>query len=166
MTVSKARTEDTNDSITMSKFALKAFAANTQQKSKHKPQLNSPSTSTSSCIVCKSSHQLWECNVFSEKTPTQRANFVADAKLCFSCLCDNHMFMQCTRQCKCTKDGCNSSHNTLLHGAERVFSAKPSNNNINKSKSKAGTSRPTLDQQQLSKTTTLSLSLMSKESFR
>ena len=58
---------------------------------------------------------------------------------------------------KCRKDGCNSSHNTLLHGAERVFPAKPStNNNIDTSKSNAGTSRPSTGQQQPSKTTTLS----------
>ena len=57
---------------------------------------------------------------------------------------------------KCRKDGCNSSHNTLLHGAEKVFPLKPSNNNINNSKSNAGTGRPTIGQQQPSKTTTLS----------
>ena len=52
--------------------------------------------------------------------------------------------------------GCNSSHNTLLHGAEKVFPAKPSNNNINNLKSTAGTSRPTTGEQQPSKMTTLS----------
>ena len=44
-----------------------------------------------------------------------------------------------------------------LHGAERVFPAKPStNNNIDTSKSNAGTSRQSTAQQQPSKTTTLS----------
>ena len=67
------------------------------------------------------------------------------------------MFRQCPRPRKCRKDGCNSSHNTKLHGAETVFPAKPStNDNINTSKSNAGTSRPTTGQQQTSKTTTLS----------
>ena len=48
-------------------------------------------------------------------------------------------------------------HNTLLHGAESVFSANTStNNNINTSKSNTGTSRPSTGQQQPSKTTTLS----------
>ena len=156
-TATKARTEDTNNSVTRSKVASKAFAANTQQKSNPKPQQRSPSTSISSCIVCKGSHQLWECRVFKEKTPTQRAKVVAEAKLCFSCLRDKHMFRQCPSPRKCRKDGCNSSHNTLLHGAERVFPAKPStNNNIDTSKSNAGTSRPSTGQQQPSKTTTLS----------
>ena len=67
------------------------------------------------------------------------------------------MFRQCPSPRKCRKDGCNSSHNTLLHGAEKVFPAKPStNNNINTLKSNTSTSRPTTGQQQPSKTTTLS----------
>ena len=156
-TAFKARTEDTNNSVTRSKIASKAIAANMQHKSNLKPQQNSPTTSISSCIVCKGSHRLWECRVFEEKTPTQRAKVVAEAKLCFSCLRDKHMFRQCPSPLRCKKDGCNSSHNTLLHGAERVFPAKPStNNNVNISKSNTGTSRPSTGQQQPSKTTTLS----------
>ena len=153
----KARTEDTHNLVTRSKVASKAFGANTQHKSNLKPQQSSPSTSISSCIVRKNSHRLWECRVFKEKTPTQRAKAVAEAKLCFSCLCDKHIFRQCPSPRKCRKDGCNSSHNRLLHRAERVFPAKLStNNNINTSKSNAGTSRASTGQQQPSKTTTLS----------
>ena len=156
-TLTKARTEDTINSVTRSKVASKAFAANTQHKSNFKPKQRSPLTSISSCFVCKGSHWLWECRVFKEKTPTQRAKVVAEAKLCFSGLRDKHMFRQCPSPRKCKKDGCNSSHNTLLHGAERVFPAKPStNNNIDTSKLNAGTSRPSTGQQQPSKTTTLS----------
>ena len=156
-TAPKARTEDTNNSVTRSKVASKAFAADTQHKSNFKPQQRSPLTSISSCIVCKGSHRLWECRVFQEKTPTQKAKVVAEAKLCFSCLRDKHMFRQCPSACKFRKNGCNSSHNTLLHGAERVLPAKPStNNNTNTLKSNAGTGGPSTGRQQPSKTTTLS----------
>ena len=155
-TAFKARTEDTNNSVTRSKVASKAFAANTQHKSNLKPQQSSPSTSISSCTVCKGSHRLWESRVFQEKTPTQRAKVVAEAKLCFSCFRDKHMFRQCPSPRKCKKDGCNSSHNTLLHGAEKVFPVEPSTSNINTSKSNTGTSRLSTGQQQPSKTTTLS----------
>ena len=66
------------------------------------------------------------------------------------------MFRQCPSSRKCRKDCRNSSHNTLLQGTERVFPAKPStNNNINTSKSNAGTGKPSTGQQQPSKTTTL-----------
>ena len=56
---------------------------------------------------------------------------------------------------KCRKDGCNSSHNTLLHGAERVYPSKsPSNNNSN---ANAGANQSKLSSvQSSSKTTTLS----------
>ena len=67
------------------------------------------------------------------------------------------MFRQCPSPRKYKKDGCNSSHNNLIHGAEKVFPAKPStNNNINTSKSNTGTSRPSTGQQQPRKTSTLS----------
>ena len=156
-TAYKSKTEDINNSVTRSKVASKAFAANTQHKSNFKPQQSSPSTSISSCIVCKGRHRLWECRVFKEKNPTQRAKVVAEAKLCLSCLRDKYMFRQCKSPRKCRKDGCNSSHNTLLHGAERFFPVKPStNNNINTSKSNADTGRSFTGQQQPSRTTTLS----------
>ena len=157
-TATKARTEATNNSVTRSKVASKAFAANTHHKSNHQPQQISPSTSISSCIVCKGSHRLWECRVVKKKTPTHRAKVVAEAKICLSCLSDKHMFRQCPSPHNCRKDGCNSSHNTIPHGAEMVFLAKHStNNNINNSKSNAGTSRPTTGQQQPSETTTFSI---------
>ena len=156
-TATQARTKDNNNSVTRTKASSKAFAANTQHKSNLKPQQSSPLTSISSCIVWKGSHRLLECRVFKEKTTTQRVKVVAEEKLCFSCLRDKHMFRQCKNSRKCKKYGSNSSHNTLLHGAEKVFPAKPStNNNINTSKSNAGTSRPSTGQQQPSRTTTLS----------
>ena len=65
------------------------------------------------------------------------------------------MFRQCPNLRKCRKNGCNSSHNTLLHGAERVYPSKsPSNNNSN---SNAGANQSKLSSfQSSSKTTTLS----------
>ena len=66
------------------------------------------------------------------------------------------MVRQCPNPRKCRKDGCNSSHNTLLHGAERVYPSKsPSNNN--NSNSNAGANQSKLPSvQSSSKTTTLS----------
>ena len=71
-------------------------------------------------------------------------------------VCVIYIFRQCKNPRKCRKYGFNNSHNALLHGAERVFPAKPSNDNINNSKSNADTSTPNTGQQQPSKTTTLS----------
>ena len=118
----------------------------------------SSSTNTySRCIVCKSNHRLWKCRVFKEKTPTQRAKLVADNKLCFSCLRDKHEFRQCPQPRKCQAEGCNSSHNTLLHGAERVFPTKQStNSNSIQPSGNIGRSKATSSQLQPNKTTTMS----------
>ena len=88
-------------------------------------------------------------------SPTQRAKVVAEATLCFSCFREKHMFRRCPNPRKCRKDGCNSSHNTLLNEAERVYPSKsPSNNNSN---SNAGANQSKLSSAQSSiKTTTLS----------
>ena len=116
----KARPEENITSVTKTKTASKVFASNSQQR-ETKKQLPSSSTNTySRCVVCKGNHRLWECRVFKEKTPTQRAKLVADNKLCFSCLGNKHTFRQCPQPRKCRAEGCNSSHNTLLHGADRV----------------------------------------------
>ena len=129
-TSSKARIEDNTNSVVKTKVAPRTFAANTQSKGTQRPASTSATPPTTRCLVCKGNHRIWECRVFKEKSPTQRAKVVAEAKLRFSCLREGHMFRQCPNPRKCRKDGCNSSHNTLLHGAERVYPSKsPSNNN-------------------------------------
>ena len=155
-TSSKARTEDNTNSVVKTKVASRTFAANTQTKGTQRPASASATPATPRCIVCKGNHRIWECRVFEENSPTQRARVVAEAKLCFSCLREKHMFRQCPNPRKCRKDGCNSSHNTLLHGAERVYPSKsPSNNN--NSNSNAGANQSKLPSvQSSSKTTTLS----------
>ena len=65
------------------------------------------------------------------------------------------MFRQCPNPRKCRNVGCNSSHNTLLCGVERVYPSKaPSTNN---SSSNAGANQSKISSvQSSSKTTTLS----------
>ena len=69
-----------------------------------------------SCILCKSKHALWECSLFQEKTPTQRAKLSADNKLCFFCLQGNQAFRQCPRAENCIKPGCTSTQKVVLYG--------------------------------------------------
>ena len=153
----KAKPEENITSVTKTKTASKVFASNSQQR-ETKKQMPSASTNTYfRCIVCKGNHRLWECRVFKEKTPTQRAKLVADNKLCFSCLRDKHTFRQCPQPRKCRAEGCNSSHNTLLHGADRVFPTKQSTNpNTIQSPGNTGQSKATTSQQPSNKTTTMS----------
>ena len=152
--VQKARTEDNTNSVVKTKVASRTFAANTKIKGTQRPTTSATPPSPR-CIVCKGNHRIRECRVFKEESPTQRAKVVAEAKLCFSCLREKHMFRQCPSPRKCRKDEFNSSHNTLLHGAQRVYPSKsPSNNTSN---SNAGANQNKLSSVQSSrKTTTLS----------
>ena len=86
--------------------------------------------------MCKVSHALWNCEVFKEKNAT-RAKYVAEQKLCFACLNDNHSLRQCSRAKKCPKPECDSTHNVLLHEAEKKFPRRENSNVSNK----AGTSK-------------------------
>ena len=107
-----------------------------------------PQTLTLAVLYAKVTNRLWECRVFKEKTPTQRAKLVGDNKLCFSCLRVKHTFRQRPQPRKCRADGCNSSYNTLLHGADRVFPGKQSTNtNTIQSSGNIGQSKATTSQQ-------------------
>ena len=119
----------------------KVFAANSQVSSKAQDKSKFPP-----CVLCKGSHALWNCAVFKEKNATQRAKYVAEQKLCFACLNGNHSFRQCSRAKKCPKPECDSTHNVLLHGAERIFPRKENSNVSNKAgtnKSKENTNTST-----------------------
>ena len=153
----KAKPEENCTLVTKTKTASKVFASNSQQR-ESKKQMPSYSTNTySRCIVCKGNHRLWECRVFKEETSTQRAKLVADKKLCFLCLRDKHTFRKCPQPRKCRAEGCNSSHNTLLHGADRVFPTKQStNSDTTQPSGNTGQSKATVSQQPSNKTTTMS----------
>ena len=105
----------------------KVFAANSQVTSKAQDKSKFPP-----CVLCKSSHALWNCAVFKEKNATQRAKYVAEQKICFACLNGNQSFRQCSRSKKCPKPECDSTHNVLLHKAERIFPRKENSKVSNK----------------------------------
>ena len=133
VSTTKPKNDESAQSVTRTKTGAKVFASATSSSSSNgigtKPNRVQPN-----CIVCKDNHPLWRCRVYLDKTPTGRAKIVAENKLCFSCLKGNHSFRQCPQPRKCNKNGSNSSHNTLLHGAERVFqpraTPKPSTNQV------------------------------------
>ena len=153
----KAKPVEKCTSVIKTKRASKKFASKSQQKEKNKQMPSSSTNTYSCCIVCKVNHRLWECRVLKDKTPIQRAKLVVDNKLCFSCIRDKHTIRQCSQPRNCRAEVCNSSHNTLFHGADRVFPTKLSTNpntiqpSGNKDQSKAATSK-----QPSNKTTTTS----------
>ena len=120
-TSSKTKTDEvTAPTVTKIKTGTKVFAAtaSTQDTLGTKPR------GEKRCVACKESHPLWRGPVFCRKTPTERTKLAAESKLCFSCLNEGHAFRQCPQPRKCTKEGCSSSHNILLHGSKRIFPPK------------------------------------------
>ena len=101
------------------KVGTKVFASNAKvsNKTKEKPKF-------SPCSACKGQHALWNCAVCKKKNATQRAKHVAEQKLCFAFLQSNHSFRNCRKARKCPKPDCESMHNVLLHGAEKIFHPK------------------------------------------
>ena len=121
----KPKIEETpTNNVTKTKTNSKVFAASPSNRSTMgtKPSTQKPQAN---CVVCNDKHPLWRSPVFRKKTPTERAKIVAENKLCFSCFNGQHSFRNCPQPRKCTRDGCGSTHNTFLHGAERIFPRKP-----------------------------------------
>ena len=85
-TSSKAKTEDNTNLVVKNKVDSKTFAANTQTNGTQRPAPTSATPPSPRCTVCKCNHRIWECRVFKEKSPTQRAKVAAESKLSFSCL--------------------------------------------------------------------------------
>ena len=54
----------------------------------------------------------------------QKEDSNRSSESCFSCFNWQHSFRNCPQPRKWTKDGCGSTHNTLLHGAEKIFPRK------------------------------------------
>ena len=83
-------------------------------------------TTREPCTNCQGPHPIFKCPDSLKMTPKEGAKLVAERGSCFSCLGNGHGFRQCTRNMKCPNDGCNSSHNRLLHGAELIYPRRTS----------------------------------------
>ena len=116
--------ENVSNTATKTRTTSKVFAATTSTNQANAQVKRKTENMPTNCVACKEKHPLWRCLVFRNKTPTERAKLVGDNKFCFSCFRANHSFRQCPQPRKCTKEGCESSHNTFLHCAERIFPKK------------------------------------------
>ncbi|XP_053395846.1 uncharacterized protein LOC128555994 [Mercenaria mercenaria] len=67
------------------------------------------------CKVCFDNHDVWNCYVFKQLSPSQRLEKAKDLKLCFRCLGNGHAGSTCNRMKVCGIQGCKKNHNRLLH---------------------------------------------------
>ena len=68
-----------------------------------------------SCPLDRGTHRLWSCEKFKKKSVADRYNFVQDKNLCSSCSNGSHAARNCQKRCECGFDGCEKTHNRLLH---------------------------------------------------
>ena len=121
-------------------MSSKVFASNSKSSNVSR-QSQSSKNDHPPCVVCKSQHPIWRCQIFKKKTPTQRAKIVAEDQLCFSCLNGKHSFRTCPNQRKCNRQGCRSTQSILLHGAERIFPASGQNKSADASQPKVNSTK-------------------------
>lgn len=70
-------------------------------------------TETFKCVLCDSSHPLYQCSSFKTKTIDERRKFLQLNKRCFNCLSPSHLINNCKSTRNCFY--CNQRHHTLLH---------------------------------------------------
>ena len=137
----RSKSEDTNSSgAVKTTVSSKVFASSSKSSSVSR-QSRSSKNDHPPCVLCKSQHPIWRCQTFKEKTPTQPAKIAAENQLCFSCLNGKHSFRTCPNQRKCNREGCRSTHNILLHGAERIFPASGQNKSADASQPKVNSTK-------------------------
>ncbi|XP_071057047.1 uncharacterized protein [Onthophagus taurus] len=66
-----------------------------------------------SCVQCKASHSIFQCEIFLKRAIIDRIRLAKDLKLCTNCLNLNHTVQQCKSKRNCFK--CSKRHHTLLH---------------------------------------------------
>ena len=80
------------------------------------------------CPIEGSNHRVWNCDKFRNMKINENGyNVVKEKKLCFCCLADNHAAKNCPRKKNGGVDGCEKTHNKLLHYKKRSENLKPIN---------------------------------------
>ena len=73
----KNRNPESQANAGASKTVIKTLSSNSKASVKKPYQQYPP------CVVCNGRHASWSCSVYKEKTPTQKAKFAAEQKLCY-----------------------------------------------------------------------------------
>ena len=99
----------------------RVFATSVQQSQKNNTVNTAvhQSKSSPSCIYCGEGtrHQLLECRKFAVLNGVEKSAICKKKGLCFGCMKQGHMKMNCPSPLKCSK--CNRAHPTPLHDPNR-----------------------------------------------
>ncbi|GFR33926.1 DUF1758 domain-containing protein [Trichonephila clavata] len=78
------------------------------------------SNNNNHCLLCKTSHRLYDCTLFLKMNPLQRFNLIKKHGLCINCLNNNHKVALCKSKYTCRL--CRGKHNYLLCRSEKGLS--------------------------------------------
>lgn len=95
---------------------FKDTAKNGSEKANEQMVQNYHVQSKASCRLCNGSHPLRFCMKFKRMSVPERLKFVSKNQLCFNCLAQSHLRINCTSKSKCNT--CDKNHHTLLHVIE------------------------------------------------
>lgn len=76
------------------------------------------------CFVCKAQHSIFKCDLFLNKSPQDRYDFIKECKRCVNCF-GTHSLSTCASQSTCRV--CQRRHHTMLHFPREATSNSTSN---------------------------------------
>jgi hypothetical protein len=86
---------------------------------KEKPPLQSKASKDPKGIYCsycnQTDHAIYKCDQFASAQMRVKLSIVRDKKLCFRCLRENHLAIDCKVRFLCKIDSCHKKHHRLLH---------------------------------------------------
>ncbi|CAI6344950.1 unnamed protein product [Macrosiphum euphorbiae] len=95
------------------------------------------SSDNTTCIVCKSNHNLYQCPKFTQRPVKQRFKFARSNKLCMNCLSSLHKTSDCKSTHTCRH--CSLKHNSLLHLEFKTPARSSQHHNAEESSSERST---------------------------
>ena len=126
------------------KVKTSSFGVVTSKSTSIKSSESKSSAQPGSCYFCKdTSHMLWDCKKFREKTVQDRICFVKELKLCHKCLSARHRTPECKKNNTCSSSGCKGLyHHTLLHRPDKESKGKPKSRDISTSTTDVAAAAP------------------------
>ena len=97
------------------------------------------------CPECKEQHPIWRCSQFKSLDVKNRWISAKKNRLCYRCLGPNHLGNSCQQKGKCNINGCEETHNRLLHEEVNVQKTEDKKQPIDESKSNTQTGENSVD---------------------
>lgn len=80
------------------------------------------------CPLCKHTHSIRQCSIFTKQTPNERFQTAKKHQLCINCLGSGHQSANCPSKHTC--QSCKKHHHTLLHFPETTQSIESTQTTI------------------------------------